>query len=419
MILRPKGTIDWFGNRAKMLKFVEKKLDEITNLFNFEYIETPVFEYFELFHRENENSDMVKKETYNFLDKSERKLTLKPEQTASICRAFIENKLYTEQDIKKFYYLAKNYRYERPQKGRYREFYQFGVEVFSNKHYLIDAQLIFLLDYIIKSFKLKNTKIHINSLGDNQDKKNYNNRVFEYFNEYKEDLCYDCNQRLKDNPLRILDCKLDNEKEFFKNCPTSIQTLSEESKQYFEKVINVLDKLGINYCIDNFLVRGIDYYNNIVFEARSSIEGFNNANVIGGGGRYDNLVKELDGPDIGGVGFAMGIERLIDVLLHNNEFINQIETDVYIIDTTNLDKHIALSKLLLDNNLKVDYNLENKKFQTLFKNALKSNPKYIIIIGDDEVLNNYYSIKNTKTMTQEKVLEKDLIRYLKGEYYVD
>lgn len=419
MIVKPKGTIDWINNKAKMFKFVQKKLDEISNLFNFEYIETPVFEYYELFHRENENSDMIKKETYNFQDKSERILTLKPEQTASICRAYIENKLYAESDYKKLYYLAKNYRYERPQKGRYREFYQYGVEVFSNKNYLLDAQVIHLLDYILKSFNLTDTKIHINSLGDNLDRKNYNQKVYNYFNNYTNELCQDCINRLNDNPLRILDCKIDNNKEFFKDSPTSISNLSKSSKEYFDKIVNILDSLNINYYIDHNLVRGIDYYTNIVFEARANIQGFNNANTIGGGGRYDNLVKELGGPEIGGIGFAMGIERLIEVLLYQNEINLDNNLDVYIIDTTDLSKQIELSKLLLENNLKVDYNLENKKFQTLFKNALKQNPKFIIIIGEDELNNNYYSVKNTSTQTQEKVKKENLIKYLKGENYVN
>lgn len=415
MIVRPKGTIDWVLEKAKLFKLVQTKLDNISKLFNFEYIETPVFEYYELFHRENEHSDMVKKETYNFTDKSDRIFTLKPEQTASICRAFIENKLYANNEVNKLYYLAKNYRYERPQKGRYREFYQYGVEVFSNKNPLLDAQVILLLDTIIKEFKLSNTKIHINSLGNNIDRKNYNEKVYNYFLNYKDDLCFDCLTRLNQNPLRILDCKLDNEKEFFKKAPTSISLLSDESKEYFDQVISILTKLNIDFIIDHNLVRGIDYYTDIVFEARSNIEGFNNANTIGGGGRYNNLVKELNGPDIGGIGFAIGIERLIDILLYNNTFELNKDLDVYIIDTTNTYKNIEIANLLVKNGFLVDYNLENKKFQTLLKNSFKQNPKYIIIIGEEELNNNYISIKNTVLKTQEKINENDLIKYLKGE----
>lgn len=415
MIVRPKGTIDWVLEKAKLFKLVQTKLDNISKLFNFEYTETPVFEYYELFHRENEHSDMVKKETYNFTDKSDRMFTLKPEQTASICRAFIENKLYANNEVNKLYYLAKNYRYERPQKGRYREFYQYGVEVFSNKNPLLDAQVILLLDTIIKEFKLSNTKIHINSLGNNLDRKNYNEKVYNYFLNYKDDLCFDCLTRLNQNPLRILDCKLDNEKEFFKKAPTSISLLSNESKEYFDQVISILTKLNIDFIIDHNLVRGIDYYTDIVFEARSNIEGFNNANTIGGGGRYNNLVKELNGPDIGGIGFAIGIERLIDILLYNNTFELNTDLDVYIIDTTNTYKNIEIANLLVKNGFLVDYNLENKKFQTLLKNSFKQNPKYIIIIGEEELNNNYISIKNTVLKTQEKINENDLIKYLKGE----
>jgi len=268
IISKAKGCYDLYGDEAKKFKMAEKVIEEVMGIYNINYIRTPVFENSELFRRGvGEETDIVSKEMYEFKDKSDRSLTLRPEGTAGVVRSYIENKM-TNNLVKpvKFYYLEPMYRYERPQKGRYREFTQFGIEVLGESNALIDMEVISAVIEIFNRLGLENIKLKINTLGDKETREKYKKLLIDHFNNYKDNLCSDCQRRLVTNPLRILDCKIDREKEFFKEAPKIRDYLSEKSKKYFEKIEEYLKSLNIDYEIDDNLVRGLDYYDELVFE---------------------------------------------------------------------------------------------------------------------------------------------------------
>ena len=257
---------------------------------------------------------MVTKETYNFKDKGNRDLTLRPEGTAGIIRSFVENKLYVSNSVQKLYYIGPNFRYERPQKGRFRQFVQFGVEAIGSNDPLLDAEVIELAYHFIKSLGLKGVRVRINTLGDQLSRQMYQRALYDHFQPVKMELCHDCQNRIDKNPLRILDCKVDQAHEKIKHAPTPIMYLNEASKIYYDQVKMYLNNNNVVYEQADTLVRGLDYYEHTVFEIEADIEGFGAQNVLGGGGRYQTLVKELGGPDMPGIGFAFGMERLLDAL---------------------------------------------------------------------------------------------------------
>lgn len=416
MIQKVKGSYDLFGKNSRNFVSLIKFLEKIFSEYNYKFIRTPNFEYSEVFHRENEFSDMVIKETYNFKDQGNRNLTLKPEGTAGVARAYIENKLYGDDTLHKFYYIAPNYRYERPQKGRYREFFQFGVEALGSKNASLDAEVVYLAYDIIKRLKLGDVVIKVNSLGDNESKKNYEKALKKYLKPNINKLCPDCQKRMDKNPLRILDCKIDKDNPILKNAPHSLDYLSKESKQYFNEFTKILKKLKVNYEIDHKLVRGLDYYTDIVFEIEAKIKGFGNANTIGAGGRYDNLISDLGGPKTPAIGFSFGLERLLMALDELNIDIDrQTNLTCYIIALNEKERLYGLEilKLLRENGFYSDLTYMNRSFKSNLKKALKEEPKYLIFLGDNELKNKNVSIKNTKTQKQESIKLNELINFLK------
>ena len=324
MIQKPKGTYDVFGNYGQNLLYLRDLIQVLMKKYNYQYFRTPIFESSELFHRGvGETTDIVSKETYDFLDRGERKMTLRPEGTAGVVRSFIENKMYGDpnQPVKSWYY-GPMYRYERPQSGRYREFYQFGVEVFGSSDPMVDAEVISIPVNLYKLLGLKGIKVNINTLGDIESRKKYREALLEYFKPHLNSLCQDCQNRYSTNPLRILDCKVDKELEIMKNAPKISDYLNDISKEHFEKVKKYLEAMNIDYVVNENLVRGLDYYTHTVFEVEASVEGFGSQNVLCGGGRYDMLVENIGGPSTCGVGFATGIERLMTALEYENKFIS-------------------------------------------------------------------------------------------------
>jgi len=259
MIQKPKGTYDLMPLETQKYRALENHLINLLENYGYGEIRTPIFEYSKVFHRENELSDMVLKETYNFKDKGGRDLTLRPEGTAGVIRSYVEQKLYANQGITKLYYLGPNFRYERPQKGRYRQFYQFGIEAIGAKSASLDAEVVTLAYKIVSSLGLKQVIVKINTLGDINSRKEYNLNLAKYFKEYKTELCENCNTRLTVNPMRILDCKIDGNKDFVKNAPKSIDYLTIEAKEYFSDVLRYLDAMDVIYKVDESLVRGLDY----------------------------------------------------------------------------------------------------------------------------------------------------------------
>lgn len=412
---KPKGTYDVFGLYGKKLKNIEKVIESLMEKYNYEYFRTPIFEQSELFHRGiGETSDIVSKETYDFKDRKDRNMTLRPEGTAGVVRSYIENKMYSNnvQPVKTWYY-GPMYRYERPQAGRFREFYQFGVEVFGSNSPLLDAEIISIPVYLYNILGLKNIKVKINSLGDEESRFKYRDALIDYLKPHILNLCLDCQARYEKNPLRIIDCKVDKDSEILKNAPLIKDYLNENSSNHFESVLSVLKKLDIEYEVDYSIVRGLDYYTHTVFEVVSETK--LGTVVLCGGGRYNNLIQELGGPDTPGVGFAIGMERLLNVLEEENIDLDINTTiDAYIIP---LSEEIRNHALVLANSLRlngfvVDYDLLNRNLKANFKQSEKLNAKYVIIIGEDEVVNNYVTIKNNHTKIEAKVKLEDLVDYL-------
>lgn len=316
MIQRQKGCNDIFGREAKIWKYIDSVIDAVMEKYNYTYIRTPIFEATELFHRGvGETTDIVTKESYDFIDKGGRNITLRPEGTAGVVRAYIENKMYGDPNQPvKVYYNGTMYRYERPQSGRDRELTQFGVEVLGTDDPMSDAEVISVAVNVYRMLGLKEIKVNINSLGDDDSRKAYREALVEYFKPHIDELCDDCKARLEKNPLRILDCKVDAENEIMKKAPKTLDYLNDESRDRFENVCDYLDILGIKYEINPSIVRGLDYYNHTVFEIEAKVKGFGANNVIGAGGRYNGLVSQLDGPETACVGFASGIGRLVMAL---------------------------------------------------------------------------------------------------------
>ena len=292
MITKPKGTYDVYGTSAKYFNYINGVFSTVAEYYNYKYIRTPLFESSDLFHRTvGETSDIVSKETYDFCDRGDRNVTLRPEGTAGVVRSYIENKMYGDanQPIK-LYYSGTMYRYERPQAGRYREFSQFGVEVLGSDSPMQDAEVISLAYRTLEELGIDDITVKINTLGDNESRNNYREALVKYLEPHINDLCPDCKERFKTNPLRILDCKADKDSDILKNAPSILEYLNEESNNRFKKVLEFLNHLDVDYEIDSSIVRGLDYYNHTVFELVTNMPELGNANTLGAGGRYNNLV---------------------------------------------------------------------------------------------------------------------------------
>lgn len=409
---KPKGTLDIYGVDGKIYKYIEGYIDSFMSLYNYEFIKVPTFEATELFYRGvGESTDIVNKETYDFIDKGNRSMTLRPEMTAGVVRSYIENKEYVD-GIKKYYYFGSSFRYERPQSGRLREFTQAGVEVFASNSPEMDAEVISLAYRLLLGLGLSNLVVKINTLGDSESRKNYNEAVREYLEKDYDNLCDTCKERLSKNPLRILDCKIDSEREYIKNAPRTVDYLNDESKAYYEKVKECLEVLDVPYKEESSLVRGLDYYTHTVFEIVSNMDELGKANTICGGGRYDNLVEILGGPSTPGVGFAIGIERLIILLKELEAFIPKDTLDVFVM---NMDESLYAYQVVDDlrnSGFSVETEYGKKSMKSMWKLVDKYNPAYVIIIGEDEVKNGYVTLKDNLTKEEVKIKQNELIDYL-------
>ena len=412
MITKQKGTYDIFGDLAKKRMYVNDVLNALCEKYNFGYIETPVFEASELFHRGvGEATDMVQKETYDFVDRGERNITLRPEGTAGVVRWFVENKLYGNlTDPVKVYYNMKMYRYERPQSGRNREFTQWGFEVFGSDTCEADAEVVSLAYNAYRLLGLEDVKIQLNTLGDTESRNNYREALIKYFEPHINDLCEDCQERFKKNPLRILDCKVDAGSEIIENAPKTIDYLNEESKKRFERLQELLDLMDIPYDVNTKLVRGLDYYNHMVFEVT-----LRDSYALGGGGRYNGLVETLGGPSVPGVGFAMGYDRTI--LAMEEEGVNipiNNSIDVYLLAVSESEKETScyLAQNLRLNGFIVDTDLMNKSLKSQFKSVDRFDAKYLIVLNDEDLQKNEVVIKDNKTKEEERVNINDLVDYI-------
>jgi histidyl-tRNA synthetase len=421
MIRRIKGTYDILPEESEKWQKIEDVMRKVARIFNFKEIRTPIFEASELFHRSvGESSDIVTKETYDFQDRGHRSNTLRPEGTAPVVRALIENKLYADpSQPQKLYYFGPMFRYERPQKGRQRQFHQFGAEVIGSSSPLVDVEIInFALTYL-KALGINDTVVKINSLGDKESKEKYMNVLKEYLSTRADGLCSDCQRRHKENPLRVLDCKVDHDNPIIVNAPKPIDYLSDQAKYHFDHVIKGLQTLNLQFEIDDNLVRGLDYYTHTVFEIQSSSEHLGSQSTIVGGGRYNHLIEELDGPDTPAVGFAFGAERLLLALEDSSVFDETSAIDAYFISLDNIydNKGLKIIQDLRMGGLLVDYDFLNRSLKAQFKQADRLNSKFYLIYGDQEAKNGLVNVKNSTTGEQVAVPIKELYQYLISKIY--
>lgn len=361
--LKRSGTYDLIGKDSIVWKYVIDELTRVSDIYNYKYIKTPIFESTEIFHDMiGKNTDVVSKELYNFYDKNNDNISLRPEGTTGVVRSYIENKLYLNEDVSKLYYYGSMFRHENVEVGRYREFQQFGVEVFNDNSPFIDVEVISLAVNMFKNLGIEDIKVYINNLGSMNNKISYENALRDYFKPYLSDLCEDCKRRYKENPIRILDCKIDKRCDVVLNSPKIDDFIDEDSKKRFEQVINGLNELGIDYEINKKLVRGLNYYTDTVFEIKTNLDGYGSRNTICGGGRYNNSV-ESNNKFIPAIGFAIGIERLIDIL-ENKNLLGVLDKTL---DYNILFMDISLLNVLRNNGFKSDYNSKEMSFYTIDK----------------------------------------------------
>ena len=419
MIKIPRGTQDILPEDSIKWRHIENKLDELMELYNYKEIRTPIFESTELFARGvGDSTDVVQKEMYTFKDKGDRSLTLRPEGTAAVVRSYIEHKMQgnPNQPVK-LYYNGPMFRYERKQKGRYRQFNQFGVEAIGAENPSIDAEVLAMVMHIYESFGLKHLKLVINSIGDSESRKEYNKALVNHFEPVIDTFCSDCQSRLHTNPMRILDCKIDRDKEAIKTAPRITDYLNDDSKAYYEQVKHHLDDLNIPYVEDPNLVRGLDYYTHTAFELMMDNPNYDGAiTTLCGGGRYNGLLQLLDGPSETGIGFALSIERLLLALEEEGIELDIEENfDLFIVTMGEEADRYAV-KLLNDlrkNDVKADKDYLNRKIKGQMKQADRLNAKYTIVIGDQELENNSIAIKNMTTGESENIQLDQLINYFK------
>ena len=411
----PRGTVDLLPQDTRKWQYLEQLLRTIADLYNVKEIRPPMFEHTELFNRSvGDTSDIVTKEMYTFADKKGRSLTLRPEGTAGVARAYVENKLFAAADKPvKLYYMGPMFRYERPQKGRQRQFHQFGVEMLGVEDPALDVEAMLMAVTIVQSLGLKNVRLVVNTLGDAKSRQAHKEALKKHFEPYLGELCHDCQERFEKNPLRILDCKVDHDHPAMKNAPRTIDYLTDEAKAYFDQVLALLDDLEVSYVVDPNLVRGLDYYCHVVFEVISDDPILGAQSTLGGGGRYNSLIEELGGPATPGIGFAFGMERLVIALGDQLEE-EEEHLDVYLMPLGEKGKNLAvqIQAMLRANGFSCDMDYQNRSMKAQFKTVDRVKANFAIIIGDDEVDQEVVNIKDTRTRNQETVALEDILAYL-------
>ncbi|MBQ4645976.1 MAG: histidine--tRNA ligase [Candidatus Gastranaerophilales bacterium] len=404
MVKAQRGTKDIFGEEVLTWQWLLKNAQDVFQKACFSEIKTPIFEATELFARGvGDSTDIVNKEMYSFsvggAEKDSASITLRPENTAGVVRAFIEHNIVRQSPPQKFWYFGPMFRYERPQAGRQRQFHQIGVEMFGVKEASADAEVILAAVNFLKSIGLGDLEIELNSLGCPKCKAEYRNSIKEILKPYLNDLCDDCKMRYEKNPLRILDCKNEDCQKIFELKEVKEVILADyicdECSEHFNQLIEYLDGLNIKYSRNKLLVRGLDYYNRTVFEIKSCALGSQSA--VCGGGRYDGLVEMLGGAPTPAVGFAMGVERLYVLV----DKIKSLKIDYFVVSTNSLEA-MKLTQKLREKGRVVDFDMQGRKFAKQLEKASKI-AKCAIILGDDEINQGFYSVKNLETGEQVKV----------------
>ena len=409
----PRGTQDWYGEDMHKRTIIEKIARETAAKYNIHEIITPVFEHTELFQRGvGETTDVVQKEMYTFMDKGNRSISLKPEGTAGAIRAYLEHSMYAEPAPHKLFYVTPAFRYEKPASGRLRQHHQFGVEFVGSKSPLVEVELICLITELISKFGLKDAKLHINSIGCPTCRKTYNEALLKYLSSKEECLCETCRERMKKNPLRVIDCKVPDCKEIVKDAPRTVEYLCEECGSHFEELKNLLRELNIPFEVDTGIVRGLDYYTKTVFEFVNSA-GF----TLCGGGRYDTLIHEIDEKqDIPSAGFGMGLERILYFLKEEGiELEPEAPVQMYvgILGSDAKVKAYSIVKRLRDAGISVDTDYMDRSVKAQMKYANKLGALNTVIIGSDELANGKAMVKNMTTGEQTEVLLDEIEKYFK------
>jgi len=405
-IQRPKGTQDIIPGTIEKWQALEDLIRKICREYGFLEIRTPVFEMTELFQRGvGETTDIVNKEMYTFLDKGDRSLTLRPEGTASVCRAYVENKLYAQTLPAKLYYLGPMFRYEKMQAGRFRQFHQFGAEVLGGEDPLVDAEIIHLLWDFFQRLGLTALKVHINSVGCPVCRGDYREKLKAFLKDKTERLCPDCQSRFERNPMRILDCKQQACRELTAGVPTMLDSLCADCRLHFERVLAYLRLSGVQYEIDPRMVRGLDYYQKTAFEVIA--EGIGAQSAICGGGRYDGLVEEIGGPSTPGIGFAMGLERILAVLEKQNiEMEDRGERSVVIaaLGENARQEGFKLAARFRKDGISTLMDLLGRSLKNQMKYADRVGARYVLIIGEEELSKEIVVVRDMKLGEQTEVL---------------
>ena len=412
----PRGTKDILPDTVGDWLYIEKEIRDLCKRFGYQEIRTPVFEHTELFQRGiGEGTDVVDKEMYTFTDRGGRSVTLRPENTASAVRAYLQNKLYAEADLVKLFYIGSMFRYDRPQAGRLREFHQFGIEALGESNPAVDAEVILLAIKLLEGLGLKDLELSINSVGCPECRSQYRTMLQDFFRDKLEDLCEDCKSRFDRSPLRILDCKKDSDKPYMADAPKITDCLCEECSSHFEALKQHLAKAGVGFKHDPRLVRGLDYYTKTAFEIKYPPLGAQSA--VAGGGRYDGLIEEMGGNHTPAVGFATGLERLLLALENQNLLPDKNRSvDAYVVALGKKAQAEAFKLVmdLRDAGLSAAIDYAGRSMKAQMKQANKLNAKYAVILGDDEIAEGAALIRSMADSSQEKVAFDAVIEKIKG-----
>ena len=408
-----KGTRDILPTEIQKWQELEKIVHEVCNQFGYHEIRTPVFEETGLFSRTvGENTDIVSKEMYSWSDNDGKSLTLRPELTAPVARSYIQNNLGSQSNIQRLYYMGPLFRRERPQKGRQRQFHQFGIEAFGSKNPEQDAEIIAAAWQILSRCDLTNsTTLNLNSIGSKKCREKYRMALTEYMSPFSDKLSDTSKQRLKTNPLRILDTKSEKEIELLKNAPNISEYYTTPDKDHFELLKEFLKAMAIPYTVNKKLVRGLDYYSNTVFEFVSDKVGAQDALL--GGGRYDHLVESIGGKPTPGIGFAAGMERFIMAMDNVGRKYKKLTPDVYFIclDKIGIKKTLEISMKLRDNGIKVICDPLRRSMKSQLREANKVQASFVLILGENEINNNTLRLKDLKKGSQKDILQSEIIKY--------
>lgn len=410
---KPKGTQDILPQEAARWQYVENVARETFKKYNYGEIRTPMFEHYEVISRSvGDTTDIVTKEMYDFYDKGDRHITLRPEGTAPVVRSFVENKLFAPEVQKpvKMYYIGSMFRYERPQAGRLREFHQIGVEAFGSKNPATDVETIAMAYQLFNELGIKDVTLHLNTLGSPESRKNYRQALIDYLTPMRETLSKDSQRRLDENPLRVLDSKEKEDKVAVENAPSILDYLDEESQAYFDAVREMLEALEIPYLIDTNMVRGLDYYNHTIFEFITKVD--KSELTICAGGRYDGLVEYFGGPETPGFGFGLGLERLL-LILEKQGIALPVETglDVYIavLGEGANSKALQLVQAIRQQGFSAERDYLNRKIKAQFKSADLFNARTLITLGESEVESGQVTLKNNSTREEVSTSIDDLM----------